>query len=196
VYEDGTYTSSAFFIRHDTSSTEFLFLGDMEPDSLTSSPLNIDIWRAAAPKISKSLKAVFIECSWPSGRTDDTLYGHLTPEHLVAELVILGKEVVKHRKSEPAPKPRPARKRQKANPVDDNELVNALKGLRIYVMHCKDDMSSDDNEAMRLLITGQVRQLVKARQLGATIICTEPGMRISMFVDVGIVCLLTGLIGI
>ncbi|KAJ3574557.1 hypothetical protein NP233_g1690 [Leucocoprinus birnbaumii] len=115
TYQDDPYTSSAFCIRHDPSSTEFIFFGDVEPDSVTKTPRNIDIWRVVAPKIPNTLKAIFIECSWPSGRADDTLYGHLTPEHLVAELVALAKEVVKYRKSEQALKtsPRPARKRQK-----------------------------------------------------------------------------------
>ena len=109
---NGSYMSSAFSIRHDSSSTEFLFFGDVEPDSIVSTPRTIDIWRAVAPKIPNTLKVIFIECSWPSGRADDMLYGHLTPEYLVAELVALAKQVVKHRNSELAPRI-PARKRQK-----------------------------------------------------------------------------------
>lgn len=179
----GSYMSSAFSIRHDLSSIEFLFFGDVEPDSLVPTPRTIDIWRVAAPKIPNTLKAIFIECSWPSGRADDMLYGHLTPEHLVAELVVLAKEVVKYRKSELAPRttPGPARKRQETRSIIDEELLNSLKGLRIYVMHCKDDTTSIEHEPTRQLITDQVRELVKAHQLGAIIVCTEPGMRISMF---------------
>lgn len=182
TYQDGSYTSSAFCIRHDPSSVEFLFFGDVEPDSLAPVPRTIDIWRAVAPKIPNSLKAIFIECSWPSGRTDDTLYGHLTPEHLVAELVALAKEVVKYRKTELALKTstRPARKRQKTNPINDDELLDSLNGLRVYVMHCKDDTTSVGGKPMRQLITDQIRELVNARQLGATVVCTEPGMRISI----------------
>ncbi|KAF9452864.1 cyclic-AMP phosphodiesterase [Macrolepiota fuliginosa MF-IS2] len=181
TYEDGSYTSSAFCIRHDPSSTEFLFFGDVEPDSVASTPRTIDIWRTAAPRVPETIKAVFIECSWPSGRSDDMLYGHLTPEHLVTELVVLAKEVVAYRK-EKAPKVsvRPARKRQKINPIGGDELIDALKGLRVYVMHCKDDMTHDDDTLMRHLITKQVKELVKARKLGAIIECAEPGMRISI----------------
>ncbi|KXN90502.1 3',5'-cyclic-nucleotide phosphodiesterase [Leucoagaricus sp. SymC.cos] len=179
TYRDESYTSSAFLIRHDSSSTEFLFFGDVEPDSLALAPRTVDIWRAVAPKVPDTLKAIFIECSWPSGRQDDMLYGHLTPDYLVAELVVLAKEVVKHRKSGQALRSsRPARKRQKANPISDEDLLDALKGLQVYVMHCKDDMNND-KEPTRHSITRQVGELVQTRQLGATVICTEPGMRIS-----------------
>jgi len=181
---NSSYLSSAFSIRHDLSSTEFLFFGDVEPDSLVSTPRTIDIWRAIAPKIPNTLKVIFIECSWPSGRADDMLYGHLTPEHLVAELVALAKQVVKHRNSESAPGT-PARKLQKTRLINNeeflDELLDSLKGLHIYITHCKDDMTGGKCEPMRQLITDQVRELVKAHQLGAIIICTEPGMCISMF---------------
>lgn len=183
TYVDGSYTSSAFFIRHDPSSTEFLFFGDVEPDSVASVPRTIDVWRVAAPKIPDTLKAIFIECSWPSGRSDDMLYGHLTPEHLAAELTALAKEVVAHRKEQAfKTSARPARKRQKTNPIEDDELTDVLKDLRVYVTHCKDDMTSDDGDKpTRHLITEQVRELVKARNLGVMIECAEPGMWISMF---------------
>jgi len=181
---NGSYMSSAFSIRHDSSSTEFLFFGDVEPDSLVSTPHTIDIWRAVAPKIPSTLKVIFIECSWPSGRADDMLYGHLTPEHLVAELVALARQVVKHRNSELAPRIS-ARKRQKTRLVNNEELLDSLKGLHIYITHCKDNMTSGECEPMRQLITDQVRELVKAHQLGAMIICTEPGMHISMFLRIG-----------
>lgn len=184
TYESDTYSSSAFFVRHDPSSTEFLFFGDVEPDSVASIPRTVDVWRAAASRIPDSLKVIFIECSWPSGRADDMLYGHLTPEHLVAELTALAKEVVTYRREQASKtSARPARKRQKANPIGPNELLDALKGLRVYVMHCKDDMTSDCDKPTRLLITEQVRELVKAQKLGVAIECAEPGMRISGFLS-------------
>lgn len=181
TYESSSYASSAFFIRHDPSSTEFLFFGDVEPDSLASTPRTIDVWRAAASKIPNTLRAIFIECSWPSGRTDDVLYGHLTPDHLVAELIALAKEVVAHRKELALrASEKPTRKRQKTNPIGNEELMDVLKGLSVYVMHCKDDMMNNDDTPTRHLITEQVRVLVRAYRLGVTVDCVEPGMRISM----------------
>jgi cAMP phosphodiesterases class-II len=107
----GDYTSSAFFIRHDPTHKEFLFFGDVSPDSLVladdahsgtaaaAAPLTIAVWRVAALKIPDTLSTIFIECSWPSGRPDELLYGHLSPEHLVDELVALAAEVTKARTS-------------------------------------------------------------------------------------------------
>jgi cAMP phosphodiesterase len=97
----GTYESSAFFIRHDPSNSEFLFFGDVEPDAIARIPRNIDIWRIAAPMIANgTLATLFIECSWPSGRPDEQLYGHLSPEHLATELEALASEVAKVREDE------------------------------------------------------------------------------------------------
>ncbi|EKM82836.1 hypothetical protein AGABI1DRAFT_68827 [Agaricus bisporus var. burnettii JB137-S8] len=182
TYEGNHYVSSAFFIRHDLSSVELLFFGDVEPDSVASDPRTIDVWRAAASKIPDKLRAIFIECSWPSGRPDELLHGHLTPEHLVAELVALAKEVVNHRQSLGSSRER-ARKRQKSGSVrDENEgLVHVLDGLSVYIMHCKDDMvGSEEPYSIRYLIKAQVQKLLEAHQLGVQVECAEPGMRINI----------------
>jgi cAMP phosphodiesterase len=183
TYEGNLYISSAFFVRHDHSSVELLFFGDVEPDSLASVPRTIDVWRAAASRIPDKLRAIFIECSWPSGRPDEMLYGHLTPDHLVAELVALAKEVVNYRKrlgTSTAGGERP-RKRQRSGTVNEEEdLKHVLDGLSIYIMHCKDDMlENDDASTTRHLIKDQVEKLLGTHQLGVQIECVEPGMRIS-----------------
>ena len=124
----GAYESSAFFIRHDPSSSEFLFFGDVEPDTIAHTPRNIDIWRMAAPKIAiGTLSTLFIECSWPSGRPNELLYGHLNPEHLSAELEVLALEVAKVRGgnnnpttgtvARPRSRSQPARKKRKKTPT-------------------------------------------------------------------------------
>jgi cAMP phosphodiesterase len=177
----GTYESAAFFIRHDPTHAEFLFFGDVEPDSIAIAPQNINIWRLAAPRIPTTLSAIFIECSWPSGRPDSLLYGHMSPEHLVAELEVLATEVIRardnlqlgHSPSATHSLP-PARKRQKTTNLD-----GALSGLCVYVMHCKDDMDCD--QPMNRVIVDQVRALVASKRLGAEIVAAEQGMRIGMF---------------
>ncbi|RDB21024.1 3',5'-cyclic-nucleotide phosphodiesterase [Hypsizygus marmoreus] len=177
----GEYESVAFFIRHDVHNREFLFFGDVEPDSVATNPQSINVWRAAAPKIPQKLSTIFIECSWPIGRTDDTLFGHLNPEHLVDELTTLATEVVKFRKEEQSgTRTRPARKKQRRNPISQEDLVGALDGLRVYVMHCKDDLSSDANEPMRDVIVSQVRTLLEVKRLGAQISAVEQGSRIEI----------------
>ncbi|KII88896.1 hypothetical protein PLICRDRAFT_40534 [Plicaturopsis crispa FD-325 SS-3] len=181
--DSGLYESSAFFIRHDVTAQEFLFFGDVEPDSVAAKPQTINIWRAAAAKIPGTLRAVFIECSWPSGRPDHLLYGHLTPEHLAAELSVLATEVVRFRRAgqkETRPGGRPARKKKKANPITPEALYGALDGLRVYVIHCKDSIHGDCDQPMNHVITDQVRALVEERRLGAEILAVDQGMRIEI----------------
>lgn len=88
------YDSCAYFIRDIPSGTEVLIFGDVEPDSISLSPRNQQVWSDAAPKIvSGSLKAIFIECSYDDSQSDDTLFGHLAPRFLMEELVALARQV-------------------------------------------------------------------------------------------------------
>lgn len=181
------YQSSAFFVRHDPTEQEFLFFGDVEPDSLAKKPLTIDVWRAAASKIPHRLNTIFIECSYPTGRANDCLYGHLTPNHLVQELENLAREVNKAKSrasststsSSPAS---PARKRQRLKSrsvsasIDD--VKGALKGVRVYVMHFKEDMENAYKQPIHVVITNQVRALVEEKGLGAEILAAEQGAHI------------------
>ncbi|KAK3494838.1 cAMP phosphodiesterases class-II-domain-containing protein [Neurospora hispaniola] len=88
------YDSSAYFIRDVTTGREIIIFGDVEPDSVSLSPRNRNIWREAAPKIaSGKLTAIFIECSFDDSQTDDRLFGHLTPRYIMEELTALAEEV-------------------------------------------------------------------------------------------------------
>lgn len=187
---EATYHSSAFFIkRHGTdrdTAREFLFFGDVEPDSVATEPHTRDVWRAAAPMIPDKLDTMFIECSYPSGRTDDELFGHLSPEHLIAELRALATEVVKARMqpdnaqdgdSDSGPvRPRKRQRREKENPTVS--LRGALSGLKVFIIHCKDDLLGTYTEAIYKVIAAQVLALVEAEELGAEIIGVEQGMKI------------------
>jgi len=178
--DSGQYDSAAFFIRYDPTGCEFLFFGDVEPDSLTSKPQTINVWRAAAPKIPHLLSTIFIECSWPSERRDDMLYGHLKPEHLVDELTALAAEVIKIRNDgQTDSRSRPVRKKQRKNPAAAEDLRGALTGVRVFVTHCKDLMDVS-KPPVRHLIVEQIRALVAAKGLGAEILPTEQGMRIEI----------------
>lgn len=82
--------SSAFFLRDQRTGNEIIVFGDVEPDSLSLKPRNKRIWEAAAPKIiTGALRAIFIECSYNDSVDDSSLYGHLCPRHLIAELSVL-----------------------------------------------------------------------------------------------------------
>jgi len=87
--------SSAYFIRDILTGREVLIFGDVEPDSLSLSPRNKVVWTEAARKIaSRSLRAIFIECSFDDAITEDRLYGHMAPRFLMEELKALADEVV------------------------------------------------------------------------------------------------------
>ena len=84
------YDSSAFFIRCNVTGQEVLIFGDVEPDSLSLSPRTARVWADAAPKIASGLlRGIFIECSYDDSQSDETLFGHLAPRHLMAELQVL-----------------------------------------------------------------------------------------------------------
>ena len=86
--------SSAFFIRDDESGQEILIFGDVEPDSISLYPRTFRVWNDAAPKIASGLlKGIFIECSFEDSQRDETLFGHLAPRHLIAELQSLAEKV-------------------------------------------------------------------------------------------------------
>ena len=81
------YDSSAYFIRDIATGHEVLIFGDVEPDTISLSPRNLQIWTDAAPKIASGLlTAIFIECSYSDSQHDDQLYGHLAPRYLIEEL--------------------------------------------------------------------------------------------------------------
>ncbi|KAK0483282.1 cAMP phosphodiesterases class-II-domain-containing protein [Armillaria novae-zelandiae] len=177
----GVYQSSAFFIRHDTSEKEFLFFGDVEPDSIAKKARNKQVWKEAALKIPEVLSTIFIECSWEKGRPDNLLFGHLSPEHLVDELESLAKEVEAvnpQKDSTSSPDSSPQRKKQKRNSLDTGAR-GVLNGVRIYIIHCKDVM--DGAHIRRAKIVDEVRKLIELKGLGLQIFAAEQGMHISEY---------------
>ena len=90
--------SSAFFLRDDHTGHEILIFGDVEPDSLSLSPRTHQVWADAAPKIASGLlKAVLIESSYDESQSDETLFGHLSPRHIIAELQALASKVTAYK---------------------------------------------------------------------------------------------------
>jgi 3',5'-cyclic-nucleotide phosphodiesterase len=88
------YDSSAYFIRDVTTGREILVFGDVEPDSISLSPRNQQVWAEAAPKIaSGKLVAIFLECSYDDSQSVDRLFGHLAPRFIAEEMATLAVEV-------------------------------------------------------------------------------------------------------
>ncbi|KAL4074702.1 cyclic-AMP phosphodiesterase [Scleroderma yunnanense] len=171
----GVYESSCFFIKHVSSRHEFIFFGDVEPDSIALKPRNIAVWRAAAPKIPHDLSTIFIECSYLSGRPTETLYGHLSPDHLVQEMLNLATEVVLARDSSRRHNGR-LRKKPKRDISSPDALHNALSGLRVYIMHCKETFTTE--RPINHVIGDQCRDLLKPHKLGVEILTADQGMKI------------------
>ncbi|GAB3340613.1 3',5'-cyclic-nucleotide phosphodiesterase [Larkinella ripae] len=85
-----SYQSAAFLVK--SNDAYALYLGDTGPDLIEKSTNLARLWKAVQPLIqSKSLKAVFIEVSYPNEQPDNQLYGHLTPNWLMHELKALSK---------------------------------------------------------------------------------------------------------
>ncbi|MCW3108013.1 MAG: cyclic-AMP phosphodiesterase [Segetibacter sp.] len=82
--------STAFLIRSD--SNYILYLGDTGADEIEKSDKLHLLWQEVAPLIiSKKLKGIFIEVSFPNEQPAKQLFGHLTPNLLMQEMEELGK---------------------------------------------------------------------------------------------------------
>lgn len=171
--DSGQYDGACFFIRHDPTNQEFIFFGDVEPDSISVEPKNIAVWRAAAPKIPHVISTIFIECSYQAGRPDGQLWGHLSPVHLVQELVTLATEVVIARKERRSCSGSRPRKKQRMSP---EALHGALEGVKVYIMHCKEQFATE--RPINHVIGDQCRELLAPHQLGVELLTADQGMKI------------------
>ena len=186
------YESSAWFIRNDNTGRNFLFFGDVEPDSISAKPRTRAVWREAAPKIrAKELDTVFLECSYRSNRPTSELYGHLSPPHVLDELRNLATELalLVSPPDPPAPKSRleflwrllglsaPA---PKPITYPDGKLKGVLSGVKLVLMHFKaSDEDLPEGKTIGDVISDEVRELVDASGLGVTVITTRQGMKLS-----------------
>jgi len=83
---------STAFVLQDRDDQTALYLGDTGPDSVEKQGMLANLWAHVAPSVRLGkLRVVIIEVSYPNGRADKLLFGHLTPDHLVAELTALAR---------------------------------------------------------------------------------------------------------
>jgi 3',5'-cyclic-nucleotide phosphodiesterase len=83
------YESTAFLVKN--GDNYVLYLGDTGSDAVEQSDRLQQLWMQVAGLIrSKQLKGIFIEVSYPDGRPQDKLFGHLTPQLLMNEMQLLG----------------------------------------------------------------------------------------------------------
>ena len=108
-------TSTAFLVN--SKDTYLLYLGDTGPDEIEKSQNLHKLWQTIAPLIkSNQLKAIMIETSYPDAQPDKTLFGHLTPHWLMAEM----------------------------NDLAGLTGKDALKGFKVIVTHVKPPQASID----------------------------------------------------
>lgn len=89
-------------------------------------PRNRRVWEVAAPKVANgTLRAIFIECSYNDSIDDVSLYGHLCPRHLIAELSTLASKVeeVQQAKEKTTEK----RKREGSSPEETSNVSPKTK---------------------------------------------------------------------
>lgn len=77
--------STAYLVN--SSGNYLLYLGDTGADEVEKSHNLEKLWQTVAPLIkAKKLKAILIEASFPDEQPAKSLFGHLTPQWLMAEM--------------------------------------------------------------------------------------------------------------
>ena len=141
--------SSAFFLRDDHTGSEVLVFGDVEPDSLSLSPRTEQVWSDAAPKICAGLlKGVLIECSYDESQSDDTLFGHLAPRHVMAELQVLAGKINAHRNSQTDPSPLKRKRMSNGMNMRDEIASHPRKGRPVQQARRKSRKSNPSPAGM------------------------------------------------
>eukprot|EP01117_Protostelium_nocturnum_P016288 TRINITY_DN6410_c0_g1_i1.p1 TRINITY_DN6410_c0_g1~~TRINITY_DN6410_c0_g1_i1.p1 ORF type:complete len:382 (+),score=88.32 TRINITY_DN6410_c0_g1_i1:59-1204(+) len=144
------YNSTAFFVKNKNES-QFLFFGDVGPDSLSLEPRNVDVWKRAAPLVvDKKLETIFIECSYDDSRPDHLLFGHLKPKYVLEELGVL------------------------ASLVNANDPKESLRGINVVIIHIKPGTLEVGDTKMRI-----ESQLTKHNDLGVIFRFPRAGDRFS-----------------
>ena len=62
---------------------------------------------------------------------------------------------------------------------EDPPPLGPLAGLRVYIIHCKEDLEGKYNRPISAVIRDQVDALVRAKGLGAEVLSADQGMTIS-----------------
>lgn len=77
--------STAFLIE--SGDNALLCFGDTGPDTVEKTTRMRDVWAAVAERVKqKQLRAIIIEVSYTNTQPDEFLFGHLTPNYLLASL--------------------------------------------------------------------------------------------------------------
>jgi len=145
---DEPYQSTAFLVRAGVDCA--LFVGDTGPDPVEGRDKLRRVWERVAPLVrSGQLRGIYLEVSYPDGRPEDQLFGHLTPSWMMNELRVL------------------------AGIVNPGASQQALAGLTVIVTAIKPSCEAgpSTHETIR-------RELSALNDLGVRLIVPERGERI------------------
>jgi 3',5'-cyclic-nucleotide phosphodiesterase len=144
----GRNPSTAFLIR--SGRAYALYFGDAGPDVVEGSDGFKAVWARAAPLVrTGALRGIFLEVSYPNGRSDQELFGHLTPAWLMAELHEL------------------------ASTVSPRDPDRALRSLTVIVTHIKPSLDGGTRTRERIQ-----EQLLHQNELGVRVLVPTQGERI------------------
>lgn len=143
------YRSTAFLVGDGESY--LLYLGDTGPDAVEGGGALGRLWERIAPLVRKGrLRGLFLECSYPDGRPDHLLFGHLTPRWIHEELARL------------------------AAAVDGANPSRALRGLPVVITHVKPSPRGDD------LAPRLAAELETGNTLGVRYLLPRSGQRLEL----------------
>lgn len=144
------YPSTAFLVE--CQGDYALYFGDTGPDAVEKSARLQAVWSRIAPLVKeKKLRGIFLEVSYPDGRRDEELFGHLTPAWMLKELGGLAQQ------------------------VDPKNPARALRGLKVIVTHVKPSLEEGPSPRQRI-----AAELKAGNNLGVQFILPEPGQRIDL----------------
>lgn len=179
------YNSAAYFLRDRFTGKEALIFGDVEPDSISLLPRTHRVWKEAATKfVGGTLAGILIECSFPNSQPNDHLYGHLTPQHLMAELRFLASSVSSVPSLHPPEDVMQDRAKRRKRSADQYGLVSPsgsgpiLGGLPVIITHVKNNLV--DGPAVQDTILTQLEDLEKKAQLGVAFAMSKAGTSICL----------------
>lgn len=144
------YASTAFLVS--AGGSQVLYCGDTGPDAVEKSDRLQHLWTRIAPLVRQhTLKAVFLEASYPNGTPDKFLFGHLTPAWMLTEL------------------------RRLATTVNPAQPADALHGLTVVVTHVKPVLKPGKPVRQRIL-----DELQAGNDLGVRFVLPEQGARLDL----------------
>lgn len=77
--------STAFLLNND--NFYLLYVGDTGSDQIQKDNKLKHLWQTIAPLIiTRKLRVIFIECSYPNSQPEKMLYGHLSPQWFILEM--------------------------------------------------------------------------------------------------------------